>query len=133
MKNSSQGRRGSIGVLSSGRVRASTGGKKPQTRSWPLELPGVWEVAAAWLHERGCHARDPPAASAAGAEPLLREPDTELVQSLGAPLSPAAGSAVEAAILSRADSIERLGCYWGFFDWLSWGWARKVRVTVLVG
>lgn len=40
---------------------------------------------------------------------------------------------LRAAILQRADELERPFVYWGFADWLAWGWLEKTRVKLLLG
>jgi hypothetical protein len=36
-------------------------------------------------------------------------------------------------IADRAREILRLGSYWGFAEWVAWGWAKRTRVTLLFG
>lgn len=72
----------------------------------------------------------PPAAVAAStAEPPAAAADAEVAPD--AELAAAAAIVAE-SIAARASEIERLGVYWGFFDWLAWGWAERCQVCLLV-
>lgn len=44
-----------------------------------------------------------------------------------------ASSPAQQAIERRASEIQSLGQYWGFADWLAWGYSRATRVTILIG
>lgn len=37
------------------------------------------------------------------------------------------------SIRLRADAVEKDYQYWGFADWIAWGWLRKTRVYLLLG
>ena len=54
--------------------------------------------------------------------------------SAAAPGPAADGAArLSRSIQRRADAVQALGEYWGFFDWLAWGFSLKVRVVILAG
>ena len=147
--------RGRIWVLSSkGRpgARADTG----RSKTWPLDESDVFEKAERWPNESGCSAQTatpaagaaastpapptahhedaaPPAAAAASkAEPPAAAAGAQVADPATAARDKAADAIVAESIAARASEIERLGVYWGFFEWLAWGWAERCQVCLLV-
>ena len=40
---------------------------------------------------------------------------------------------VQAAIHTRSKQLERHGKYWGWSDWIAWGWSAQTRVHMILG
>ena len=146
--------RGRISVLRSGKLHARA--QNGRTKTWSLDESDVFDKAERWLNERGCSAKKkatpeagavagttaPPTADLVDAAPSAAaavskaEPPTAAagaeVTGLALARDEAADAIVAKSIAARASEIERLGVYWGFFEWLAWGWAERCQVCLLV-
>ena len=42
------------------------------------------------------------------------------------------GDALSEAILRRAEALREARKWWGFADWIAWGWSQKVQIHMLL-
>ncbi len=65
--------------------------------------------------------------------PLVPDSDEELQPPVVLILPPPKVDVVVEQMLRRADVVERLGQWWGFFDWLLWGYVSLTKVYIWFG